>query len=198
MTKIKNALISVYDKTGLIELVTVLHENGVNLFSTGGTFNAIKEAGFPVIGVSDYTRFPEMMDGRVKTLHPKIFGGILARRDHEADLQSLLDFDMVQFDLVVTNLYPFKDTVSAGGNYAECIEKIDIGGPSQIRAAAKNHQFVTVVPDVAFYSSLIEEIKENNGGTSFAFRQKMAMKTFGVMALYENEIFTWFKSQIES
>ena len=145
LVPIRRALLSVSDKTGLIELVKVLDAKGVALLSTGGTAKAIRDAGFAVTDVSEITNFPEMMDGRVKTLHPMVHGGLLALRDNEDHIAAMKEHGIGAIDLLVVNLYPFEATVAAGADYDTCVENIDIGGPAMIRAAAKNHGFVTVV-----------------------------------------------------
>ena len=147
ITPIKRALLSVSDKTGLVELGKSLSENGVDILSTGGSAKALRDAGISVTDVSDVTNFPEIMDGRVKTLHPKIHGGILARRTNEGDQKAMQDHDIAGIDLVVVNLYPFQATVASGADYDVCVENIDIGGPAMLRASAKNHAFVTVITD---------------------------------------------------
>ena len=159
--KIRRALLSVSDKTGLIELATALDLKGVELLSTGGTAKSIRDAGLPVKDVSDITGFPEMMDGRVKTLHPMVHGGLLALRDNKDHLDAMNEHGIIEIDLLVVNLYPFEETVSKGGDYESCIENIDIGGPAMIRAAAKNHGFVSVVVDVEDYNLLIQELDSN-------------------------------------
>jgi len=146
--KIRRALLSVSDKTGLIDLATALDAKGVELLSTGGTAKAIRDAGLPVRDVSEITNFPEMMDGRVKTLHPMVHGGLLALRDNDDHIAAMKEHGIIDIDLLVVNLYPFEETVAKGGDYEDCIENIDIGGPAMIRAAAKNHGFVSVVVDV--------------------------------------------------
>ncbi|MFM8216785.1 MAG: bifunctional phosphoribosylaminoimidazolecarboxamide formyltransferase/IMP cyclohydrolase, partial [Pirellula sp.] len=169
-TPIRRALISVSDKTGLAEFAKGLVANGVEILSTGGTHKFLADHGISAKEVSQYTGFPEVMDGRVKTLHPKIFGGILARRDRKEDLASLQEHAIDQIDLVVVNLYPFEATVAKPGvSFAEAIEQIDIGGPSLIRAASKNHAFVTVATNPNQYRSILEEF-QTHGGTSDALR----------------------------
>lgn len=182
------ALLSVSDKTGLIEVAQALHNQGVKLLSTGGTFKAIEEAGIEVQAVEDYTGFPEMMDGRVKTLHPKIHGGLLALRDNSEHLQSMSDHNIVQIDYVIVNLYPFKETISkADVTLAEAIENIDIGGPSMLRSAAKNYQSVSVVTDPSDYSTFISQL-ETKGETTLAFRQYLATKVYQLTSHYDTLI----------
>ena len=183
--KPRTALISVSDKSGLSELVTFLISQNVKILSTGGTFKAIKEITSDVIEVSDFTGFEEMMDGRVKTLHPKIHAGILARRDTDMDV--LKDRGYEPIDLVVVNLYPFKETIADGCSFEEAIEKIDIGGPTMIRSAAKNFKDVAVVSNPNDYARLIEEW-ENSDGISYEFRKELSLKVFGLMADYNLSI----------
>ncbi len=191
--KIRCALISVSDKTGLIPFARALREQDIALLSTGGTFRALQEADIAVTEVSEYTGFPEMMDGRVKTLHPRIHGGILARRDGHA--QALRDHDIPPIDLVVVNLYPFEATVAAGKPFEECIENIDIGGPALIRSAAKNHDFVTVVVDPSDYETVMAELVLQQGGATMATRRTLAAKAFARTAAYDAAIAGWFASQ---
>ncbi|MEO1104699.1 MAG: bifunctional phosphoribosylaminoimidazolecarboxamide formyltransferase/IMP cyclohydrolase, partial [Pseudomonadota bacterium] len=167
-TTIKRALLSVSDKTGLAELGSALSERGIELVSTGGTARALREAGLDVRDVSDLTGFPEMMDGRVKTLHPKVHGGLLALRDNDEHVAAMTKHDIGAIDLVVVNLYPFEATVAKGASRPEIIENIDIGGPSMVRSAAKNHGFVTILTDPADYGALLEELAANDGATSEA------------------------------
>jgi phosphoribosylaminoimidazolecarboxamide formyltransferase/IMP cyclohydrolase len=167
---ITRALLSVSDKTGLIPFARALREKNIELLSTGGTFRALQEAGIAVTEVSAHTGFPEMMDGRVKTLHPRIHGGILARRDDHA--QAMRDHDIPPIDLVVVNLYPFEATVAAGKPFEDCVENIDIGGPAMIRSAAKNHDFVTVVVDSADYETVMAELVLHQGATTLATRRQ--------------------------
>lgn len=193
---LRRALISVSDKTGLAELGHALSQRGVTLVSTGGTYQALKAAGCAVTEVADITGFPEMMDGRVKTLHPKVHGGLLAQRGHPEHEAALLAHDIPPIDLLIVNLYPFEATVAAGKAYADCIENIDIGGPAMIRAAAKNHQDVTVIVDVADFAALIAELDAQNGATSFAFRQMLAAKAYARTAAYDAAISTWFAAEL--
>ena len=156
------ALISVSDKTGIVEFAKHLNELGIEIVSTGGTYNKLKEAGLPVIGISEVTGFPECLDGRVKTLHPKIHAGLLAMRSNEEHMKQVKELDVDLIDLVVVNLYPFKQTIMKSGvTLADAIENIDIGGPTMLRAAAKNYQDVSVIIDPADYEQVISEIKEN-------------------------------------
>ncbi|MFV2035814.1 MAG: bifunctional phosphoribosylaminoimidazolecarboxamide formyltransferase/IMP cyclohydrolase, partial [Halocynthiibacter sp.] len=174
LTPILRALISVSDKTGLAELGQALAARGVELLSTGGSAKALRAAGLVVTDVADITGFPEMMDGRVKTLHPKVHGALLALRDNESHVEAMKAHGIDGIDLLVVNLYPFEATVAKGGDYATCVENIDIGGPAMIRAAAKNHGFVTVVVDVEDYALLLEELDANDGATSYGFRQNLS------------------------
>ncbi len=194
MTKaiIKRALLSVSDKTGLAELGVVLAARGVELVSTGGTARTLREAGLDVRDVSDLTGFPEMMDGRVKTLHPKVHGGLLALRDNEEHVEAMDAHDIGAIDLVVVNLYPFEATVAKGADRAEIIENIDIGGPSMVRSAAKNHGFVTILTDPEDYGTLTEELAGNDGATTEAFRTRMAGKAYARTASYDAAIANWF------
>jgi phosphoribosylaminoimidazolecarboxamide formyltransferase/IMP cyclohydrolase len=183
---IKRALLSVFDKTGIVDFARALHQRGVELLSTGGTYKALKDAGIPVIEVAEYTGFPEMMDGRVKTLHPKIHGGLLCVRDdaHHAAAAAANGIGMI--DLVVVNLYPFEATADKpGSTTADKIEKIDIGGPSMLRSAAKNHAFVTVIVDPADYARCLAEMAANAGDTTLAFRQKCARTVFRTTGRYD-------------
>lgn len=189
---IKRALISVSDKTGLADLGCVLAAHGVELVSTGGTAAALRDAGLAVRDISDLTGFPEMMDGRVKTLHPKVHGGLLAVRDDPAHAASMTEHEIGAIDLVVVNLYPFAATVAKGAGRDEVIENIDIGGPSMVRSAAKNHQYVTIVTDPADYPVLIAALEQTSGGTSLEFRKAMAAKAFAATASYDAAIAQWF------
>jgi phosphoribosylaminoimidazolecarboxamide formyltransferase/IMP cyclohydrolase len=189
---IKRALLSVSDKSGLAELGQALAARGVELVSTGGTARTLREAGLEVRDVSELTGFPEMMDGRVKTLHPKVHGGLLALRDNDEHAAAMEAHAIGAIDLVVVNLYPFEATVAKGASREEIIENIDIGGPSMVRSAAKNHGFVTIVTDAADYGELLEELAANDGATSQAFRIRMAGKAYGRTAAYDAAIANWF------
>lgn len=192
---IRRALISVSDKSGLAELAQGLAAAGVEILSTGGTRKFLTEQGIPVRDVAEYTGFPEMMDGRVKTLHPKIFGGILARRDVAEDLHSAREHGIELIDLVVVNLYPFSQTVAKPGvTQAEAIENIDIGGPSLVRAAAKNHAFVAIATSPDQYGEILAELK--GGGTSLALRQKLAGAAYAHTAAYDAAIAGWFSGAV--
>jgi len=190
--RIERALLSVSDKQGLVELARGLAAAGVELFSTGGTRRHLEKAGIEAREVSQYTGFPEMMDGRVKTLHPKVFGGILARRDNDGDLASLAEQQIVTFDLIVVNLYRFEATVARENvTDAEAIEQIDIGGPSLIRAAAKNHRFVTIATDPAQYAEIVEQVAAD-GGTTGELRRRLAGEAFATTARYDQAIAAYF------
>ncbi|MDS4011442.1 MAG: bifunctional phosphoribosylaminoimidazolecarboxamide formyltransferase/IMP cyclohydrolase, partial [Defluviicoccus sp.] len=173
---IRRALISVSDKAGLLPLGQALSRLGVEILSTGGSAAALRAGGVAVTEVSDFTGFPEIMDGRVKTLQPKIHGGLLAVRGNAEHERAMAAHDILPIDLLVVNLYPFEATVAAGADAAACIENIDIGGPALIRAAAKNHAFVTVIVDAADYPRLLEEMAAHDGATSLAWRQALAAK----------------------
>jgi phosphoribosylaminoimidazolecarboxamide formyltransferase/IMP cyclohydrolase len=190
--KIKRALLSVSDKSGLAELGAALAARGVELVSTGGTAKALRDAGLAVKDVSDLTGFPEMMDGRVKTLHPTVHGGLLALRDNPEHVAAMHSHGIGAIDLVVVNLYPFEATVAKGASREEIIENIDIGGPSMVRSAAKNHGFVTILTDPADYPALLEEMAANDGATTTAFRIRMAGKAYARTASYDSAIANWF------
>ncbi|MEO0462424.1 MAG: bifunctional phosphoribosylaminoimidazolecarboxamide formyltransferase/IMP cyclohydrolase [Pseudomonadota bacterium] len=189
---IKRALLSVSDKSGLAELGAALAARGVELVSTGGTARTLREAGLTVRDVSDLTGFPEMMDGRVKTLHPKVHGGLLALRDKDDHVAAMDAHEIGAIDLVVVNLYPFEATVASGAARADIIENIDIGGPSMVRSAAKNHAFVTICTDPADYPALLSELEAQEGATSEAFRIRMAGKAYARTAAYDAAIANWF------
>ncbi len=193
---IRRALLSVSDKSGLVELAQKLHEFGVELLSTGGTAKALREAGLPVIDVADVTKFPEMMDGRVKTLHPNVHGGLLALRDNPDHVEALEAHGIGAIDLLVVNLYPFEATVAAGADYGTCIENIDIGGPAMIRAAAKNHGFVTTIVDVEDYDTLLGDMAQHNGATCPKFRKKRAQVAYARTAAYDAAVSTWMAEAI--
>jgi len=188
---IRRALISLSDKTGVEDLVTALSGAGVELVSTGGTAARIRELGASVRDISDLTGFPEMMDGRVKTLHPKVHGGLLAVRDNDEHVAAMEEHGIGAIDLVVVNLYPFEATVAKGAPRDEIIENIDIGGPSMVRSAAKNHDHVAIVTDPADYEALIEQI-DRQGGTDLQFRRMLAAKAYARTAAYDSMIASWF------
>ena len=190
--KIRTALLSVSDKTDIIELATVLSKLGVKLLSTGGTAKAIAEAGLLVTDVSDVTNFPEIMDGRVKTLHPNVHGGLLAIRDDAEHVEAMKAHGIEAIDLSVINLYPFEEVRAKGGDYPTTVENIDIGGPAMIRASAKNHAYVTVVTDPSDYPDLVEALQADDGQTSYALRQRFAAKAYARTAAYDAVISNWF------
>ncbi len=189
---IRRALLSVSDKTGLVELGQALAARGVDLVSTGGTATALRLAGLTVRDVAEVTGFPEMMDGRVKTLHPAVHGGLLAVRDDTAHAQAMTEHGIGAIDLVVVNLYPFEQTVARGAPRDEVIENIDIGGPSMVRSAAKNHRYVTILTDPADYAPFLAELEAEDGATLQPFRQRMAAKAFAATAAYDAAISQWF------
>jgi len=189
---IKRALLSVSDKSGVIELAQALAKRGVSLISTGGTAKTLRDAGLDVSDISNITNFPEMMDGRVKTLHPKVHGGLLAVRDNDEHKAAMQMHDIDAIDLVVVNLYPFAQTVAKGAGRPDIIENIDIGGPSMVRSAAKNHGYVTIMTDPSDYDNLLSELEEHDGATSMDFRKKMAAKAFAATAAYDSMIANWF------
>jgi phosphoribosylaminoimidazolecarboxamide formyltransferase/IMP cyclohydrolase len=192
LVSVSRALISVSDKTGLIDFVRALTKHGVEIVSTGGTRKAIAEAGIAVTDVSDVTGFPEIMDGRVKTLHPLVHGGLLAVRGDQEHQQAMHDHGIRPFDLVVINLYPFEEVRRMGGDYAATVENIDIGGPAMVRASAKNHAYVGIVTDPSDYPLVLEALEENAGSLSYLFRQKLAAKAFARTAAYDAAISGWF------
>ena len=189
---IRRALLSVSDKTGLAELGAALAARGVELVSTGGTAKALREAGLEVKDVSDLTGFPEMMDGRVKTLHPMVHGGLLAVRDDPGHVEAMAAHGIGAIDLVVVNLYPFAQTVARGAGRDEIIENIDIGGPSMVRSAAKNHAFVACLTDPGDYPTLLAALEEKDGATDLAFRKYLAAKAYAATAAYDSAIAQWF------
>jgi phosphoribosylaminoimidazolecarboxamide formyltransferase/IMP cyclohydrolase len=190
--EIKTALISVFDKTGIVELAHALSARGVRLLSTGGTYKAIAAAGLAVTDVSEITGFPEIMDGRVKTLHPMVHGGLLAIRDDGEHQDAMKTHGIEGIDLAVINLYPFEEVRAAGGDYPTTVENIDIGGPAMIRASAKNHAYVTTLTDPADYAELLEQLSADGGKTAYAFRQRMAAKAYARTAAYDAMISNWF------
>jgi len=194
--KIQRALLSVSDKTGLTALGRTLAERSVELVSTGGTSGTLKSVGLMVRDVAELTGFPEMMDGRLKTLHPKVHGGLLAVRGNAAHEQSAVGHGIAPIDLLVVNLYPFEAAVAKGASYDECVENMDIGGPAMIRAAAKNHEGVAVVVDPGDYAALLDEMASHGGATSLDFRKYLAAKAFARTASYDAAISRWFSAQI--
>lgn len=192
MKQIKSALISVFDKTGLEPIIREMHRLNIQMFSTGGTQKFIEDFDIPVTAVEDITAFPEILGGRVKTLHPKIFGGILNRRDHEGDREHMATHAIPHIDCVIVDLYPFEKTLASGASHEDIIEKIDIGGISLIRAGAKNFNDVVIVPSVQQYSTLLEILKSNDGKTDLATRQNLAGQAFQVSSHYDSKIFGYF------
>jgi len=197
MQPVRRALLSVSDKTGLVDFATVLAGKGVELISTGGTAKTLREAGLEVADVADLTGFPEMMDGRVKTLHPVVHGGLLALRDNAGHVASMEEHGIGPIDLLVVNLYPFEATVAAGADYDTAIENIDIGGPAMIRAAAKNHAFVNVVVDVEDYAAVLAELDANDGQTTYGFRQRLALTAYSRTGAYDSAVSAWMASALE-
>ncbi|WP_460273143.1 bifunctional phosphoribosylaminoimidazolecarboxamide formyltransferase/IMP cyclohydrolase [Celeribacter sp. ULVN23_4] len=193
---VKRALLSVSDKTGLVDLGKALSAKGVELLSTGGSAKTLRDAGLDVKDVSEVTGFPEMMDGRVKTLHPRVHGGLLALRDNAEHVSAMEEHGIGGIDLLIVNLYPFEAALARGAEYDEMIENIDIGGPAMIRAAAKNHGFVTTVVDVEDYDALIAELDANDGQTSYAFRQKMAQIAYARTGAYDAAVSNWMADAI--
>ena len=190
--KIKTALVSVFHKDGLDVLLAKLNEEGVKFLSTGGTQKFIESLGYECQKVEDVTTYPSILGGRVKTLHPKIFGGILARRDNEGDQEQMKEYEIPAIDLVIVDLYPFEQTVASGASDADIIEKIDIGGISLIRAGAKNFKDVVIVPSKAEYSVLLDILKEKGAETSIEDRKMFAERAFGVSSHYDTAIHAWF------
>jgi phosphoribosylaminoimidazolecarboxamide formyltransferase / IMP cyclohydrolase len=196
--RVTRALLSVSDKSGLIDFARALAGHGVELVSTGGTAKAIADAGLKVRDVSELTGFPEMMDGRVKTLHPKVHGGLLAIRDNAAHTEAMKTHGIPPIDLLVVNLYPFEATVEKGGSFEECIENIDIGGPAMIRAAAKNHDDVTVVVEASDYQAVLEELSAHKGATTLSLRRRLAAKAYARTAAYDAAISNWFAGELNT
>ena len=194
--RITRALLSVSDKTGLVDFAGALVRHGVELISTGGTRAALQAAGLEVTDVGDLTGFPEMMDGRVKTLHPKVHGGLLAIRENPEHEAAMLAHNITPIDLLVVNLYPFEATVAQGADFDTCIENIDIGGPAMIRAAAKNHADVAVVVDVADYPPMLAELDAQAGATTLSLRRRLAQKAYARTAAYDAAISNWFAGAI--
>ena len=196
--RVTRALLSVSDKSGLIEFARALSGHGIDLVSTGGTAKAIAAAGLKVTDVSELTGFPEMMDGRVKTLHPKVHGGLLAIRDNAEHTQAMKAHGIAPIDLLVVNLYPFEATVDKGAGFEECIENIDIGGPAMIRAAAKNHDDVAVVVEAQDYQAVLDELGANQGATTLTLRRRLAAKAYARTAAYDAAISNWFALQLNT
>ena len=196
LVPVGRALISVSDKTGLLELARSLAAEGVELISTGGTAGLLRGAGLAVRDVAEVTGYPEMMDGRVKTLHPAVHGGLLALRDDDEHLLAMAAHGIEPIDLLIVNLYPFEATVARGADYDTCIENIDIGGPAMIRAAAKNHRFVAVVTDPADYAGLMDQMKAHRGATNLGFRKTMALQAYARTAAYDAAVSGWMALQL--
>ena len=191
--KIKTALVSVFHKDDLDQLLAKLHEEGVQFLSTGGTQKFIESLGYPCQKVEEVTTYPSILGGRVKTLHPKIFGGILGRRELEEDKKEMAHYEIPEIDLVIVDLYPFEQTVASGASEADIIEKIDIGGISLIRAGAKNFKDVVIVPSKAEYQPLLDIINKNGAQTEIEERRWFATKAFGVSSHYDTAIHNWFE-----
>jgi phosphoribosylaminoimidazolecarboxamide formyltransferase/IMP cyclohydrolase len=196
--RVTRALLSVSEKSGLIEFARALADHGIELVSTGGTAKAIAAAGLKVRDVSELTGFPEMMDGRVKTLHPKVHGGLLAIRDNAEHAQAMKAHGIAPIDLLVVNLYPFEATVDKGAGFEECIENIDIGGPAMIRAAAKNHDDVAVVVEPQDYRAVLDELTANRGATTLSLRRRLAAKAYARTAAYDAAISNWFATELKT
>src|ERR1700742_454196 len=196
--RVTRALLSVSDKTGLIEFARALSGHGVELVSTGGTAKAIAAAGLKVKDVSELTGFPEMMDSRVKTLHPKVHGGLLAIRDNKEHAEAMKAHGIAAIDLLVVNLYPFEATVDKGAGFEDCIENIDIGGPAMIRAAAKNHDDVAVVVEPQDYQAVLDELAANAGATTLTLRRRLAAKAYARPAAYDAAISNWFANELKT
>ncbi len=193
--KIKTALISVFHKDGLEELLAKLHAEGVEFLSTGGTQKFIESLGYPCRTVESVTTYPSILGGRVKTLHPKVFGGILARRDNEGDIEQMKEYEIPAIDLVIVDLYPFEQTVASGASSDDIIEKIDIGGISLIRAGAKNFKDVVIVPSKAEYGLLLNLLNEKGAQTNLGDRKLFATRAFGVSSHYDTAIHEWFSEK---
>lgn len=191
--KIKTVLVSVFHKDGLEALLAKLHEEGVQFLSTGGTQQFIESLGYPCQKVEEVTTYPSILGGRVKTLHPKIFGGILGRRELDEDKQQMAQYEIPEIDLVIVDLYPFEQTVASGASEADIIEKIDIGGISLIRAGAKNFKDVVIVPSKAEYKPLLDIISKNGAQTTLEDRRWFATRAFGVSSHYDTAIHNWFE-----
>jgi phosphoribosylaminoimidazolecarboxamide formyltransferase/IMP cyclohydrolase len=197
LRRVTRALLSVSDKAGLIEFARGLAAHGIELISTGGTAKALKDAGLTVKDVAELTGFPEMMDGRLKTLHPKVHGGLLAMRDNKQHAAAMAAHGIAPIDLLVVNLYPFEATVAKGANFDACVENIDIGGPAMIRAAAKNHADVAVVVEPEDYSALLLELSQHGGATTLSMRKRLAAKAYARTASYDAAISNWFAEMLD-
>jgi phosphoribosylaminoimidazolecarboxamide formyltransferase / IMP cyclohydrolase len=196
LVTVRRALLSVSDKTGLLDFARELVGHGIELVSTGGTAKTLKDNGIPVQDIADITQFPEIMDGRVKTLHPSVHGGLLAIRDDNDHVASMIEHGIPEIDLAVITLYPFEEVRARNGDYPETVENIDVGGPAMIRAAAKNHAYVTVITDPADYAKVINLLNDNNGMTPYRLRQELAAKAFSRTAAYDAMISNWFASEL--
>jgi phosphoribosylaminoimidazolecarboxamide formyltransferase/IMP cyclohydrolase len=196
LRRVSRALISVSDKTGVVDFARALAGHGIELVSTGGTRKALSDAGLKVLDVSELTGFPEMMDGRVKTLHPAVHGGLLAMRDNAAHTDAMRAHNIRPIDLLVVNLYPFEATTARGADFAACIENIDIGGPAMIRAAAKNHDDVAVVVEASDYAAVLAELTLHGGATTLALRRRLAAKAYARTAAYDAAISNWFANEL--
>ena len=195
--KVKRVLMSVTDKTGVVEFARALHDEfGAEIISTGGTARAIAEGGVPVTPIDEVTKFPEMMDGRVKTLHPMVHGGLLAKRDNAQHMAEAAEHGIEMIDMVVVNLYAFEKTVESGADFDTCIENIDIGGPSMLRSAAKNHASVAVVTDPGSYDAILDEMRANDGATTLETRRKLALRVFQTTNAYDGAIARWLEGQL--
>ena len=192
--KIKTALVSVFHKDGLDELLKKLNDEGVKFLSTGGTQKFIESLGYECQAVEDLTTYPSILGGRVKTLHPKVFGGILGRRENEGDKEQMAKYEIPEIDLVIVDLYPFEQTVASGASQADIIEKIDIGGISLIRAGAKNFNDVVIIPSKAEYPILLDIVKKQGAATTLDQRREFATRAFGVSSHYDTAINAWFES----
>lgn len=194
--KVTRALISVFDKTGIVDFAKILDKHGVEILSTGGTAKKLKEAGIKVVDAGEHTKFPEILNGRVKTLHPLIHGGLLYVRGNATHEEECKEHGISPIDMVVCNLYPFEHTVAKGSDFETCIENIDIGGPSMVRSAAKNHRSVAIVTDPSQYDELIKQMESTEGQLDYALRRKLACAAFTLTAGYDASISKWFKTQI--
>jgi phosphoribosylaminoimidazolecarboxamide formyltransferase/IMP cyclohydrolase len=198
MSKIKRAIISVSNKKGVVEFAKELNKMGVEILSTGGTAKTLREAGIPVKDVSEHTGSPEMLDGRVKTLHPRVHGGLLARRDNMKDMDELKKYGIETIDMVVVNLYPFEETISKPGvTFEEAIENIDIGGPTMLRSASKNFQDVAVIADPSDYGKIIDEMKSSDGNLTYKTRLELAKKVFARTSKYDGLIADYLYKVLE-
>ena len=198
MTAIKRALISLSDKSGIIPFAKKLNNGGVAILSTGGTAKLLRDNGIDATEVSDYTGFPEMMDGRVKTLHPKIHGALLGLRDNPEHIEAMQKHGIIPIDMVVINLYPFQQTISRGCTLDEAIENIDIGGPAMLRSAAKNYKYVTVIIDPKDYDTVLSEMELNDGCVSEETNFRLAIKVFELTSQYDSMIATYLQEQIKN